>query len=331
MKALNSAKGDLQGRIVGAVRRELARLRSDPARETEALVRRLKWRIARRLTPVIAVDTDGVRLFVSTADQTLSKGLFCYPDVRQQDAQLAFAVVRSLPLGAERLEGGTVLEIGANIGSHTVEFLTHYGAGHVVAIEPDPGNFALLTHNVVENGLADRATILQLAVSDSDGRVELELSPDNAGDHRVRVSEIAERERAAVTVEAASVDSLAERGKLDLDAVALVWMDVQGHEAHVLRGARRLLGSDVPIVMEYWPGGLRRSGTLDAVHQLIAEHYSYVIDLDTRGHGRPQVVGADDLPALERLRGWDDGRLIEPSTDLVLARDITPDWQLGRR
>ncbi len=220
-----------------------------------------------------------------------------------------------------------MLEIGANIGSHTVEFLMHYRADHVVALEPDPGNFALLRHNVLANDLAERTTLLQLAASDSDGIVELELSPDNAGDHRVRVSGKANGARPTVTVRAASVDSLERAEKLDLEAVSLVWMDVQGHETHVLRGARRLLGSEVPIVMEYWPGGLRRSGTLDALHELVAAHYRYVIDLDTRGDGQPRVISSSELPALERMPNWNDGSVLEPSTDLVLAPDIDPRWR----
>jgi FkbM family methyltransferase len=276
----------------------------------------------------MAVDTDGLRLFVSTADQTLSKGLFCYRDVPQRDAELAFAVLRSLPAAARRLNGGTVLEVGANIGSHTVEFLARYGAGHVIAIEPDPGNFALLTHNVVENDLSERVTLLQLAASDHDGVVELELSPDNAGDHRVRVAGSGDGTRTTVSVRAVALDSLSEAGQLDVDALALVWMDVQGHEAHVLRGAHRLLASGAPIVMEYWPGGLRRSGSLEALHELVATHYPYIVDLDTRGDGQPQVISSKDLPALERTRNWDDGRLLNPSTDLVLARDIDAHWRL---
>jgi FkbM family methyltransferase len=279
----------------------------------------------------MAVDADGMRLFVSTADQTLSKGLFCYPGLRQDDAELAFAVLHSLPEVAERLPGSTVLEIGANIGSHTVEFLLHYGASHVVAIEPDPANFALLTQNVVANNLTERTTLLQLAASDSDGEVELELSPDNAGDHRVRVPGGGESARAAVRVPAASVDSIQRAGTVDLDSVGLAWIDVQGHEAHVLRGAHRLLSSGVPIVMEYWPRGLRRSGDLDSLHELVAAHYQYIIDLNSRGEEEPCVIPSSDLPALERIRNWGDGRLLEPSTDLVLAPGISPEWRFQAR
>ncbi len=172
----------------GAASRQIRRLRADFGIESEALVRRAVWRVAKRITPVMAVDKDGLRFFVSTADQTLGRRLFCYRRVPQRDIERAFSVLRAIPGVAARLDGSPVLEIGANIGSHTVELVTRYGAGSVVAIEPDPGNFSLLRQNVLANDLADRATLLQLAASDIDGSVQLELSESNPGDHRVRVA-----------------------------------------------------------------------------------------------------------------------------------------------
>ena len=42
-----------------------------------------------------------------------------------------------------------------------------------------------------------------------------------------------------------------EPGKIPLDELGLVSLDVQGHEAAVLAGATTLLRSRVPVVMEY--------------------------------------------------------------------------------
>lgn len=312
-----------EGRF-GAGKRELHRLRTDFEMESEALFRRAVWRVARRITPVIAVDQDGMRLFVSTADQTLGRRLFCYRRVDQEDIELAFSVLRALPGVGATLDGCRVVEIGANIGSHTVELLKRYGATTVIGIEPDPGNFALLRQNVLANDVADRATLLQLALSDVDGVLQLELSDRNSGDHRVRVqSETVggpESRRETIDVRAARFDSLVESDELDLETTGLVWMDAQGHEAHILRGAEHLLGSRIPIVMEYWPYGLRRAGGIDDLHELIASHYAYVIDLNTPSEAPPRVIAASDLPLLaRRYQAHDHGG---PASDLILAPDI---------
>ncbi|RPJ80913.1 MAG: hypothetical protein EHM18_17695, partial [Acidobacteria bacterium] len=48
--------------------------------------------------------------------------------------------------------------------------------------------------------------------------------------------------------------------KLSLEETGLVWVDIQGHEGHFLRGAQSLLRRGVPIVTEFWPYAIERSG-----------------------------------------------------------------------
>jgi FkbM family methyltransferase len=49
--------------------------------------------------------------------------------------------------------GATVLDVGANVGTHTLAFARLAGpTGRVLAIEGHPETFALLSYNVVENG-----------------------------------------------------------------------------------------------------------------------------------------------------------------------------------
>jgi hypothetical protein len=39
----------------------------------------------------------------------------------------------------------------------------------------------------------------------------------------------------------------------------LVWVDIQGHEAHFFQGAMRFLRRGIPVVSEIWPYGIDRS------------------------------------------------------------------------
>jgi FkbM family methyltransferase len=227
-----------------------------------------------------------------------------------------------------------VVEIGASVGNHTVEFVKRYGARNVVAIEPDPPNCALIRQNLLANEASEHVSLLQVALSDRDGVVDLELSPTNSGGHQVLVPGAEPGAPGGrldtISVPAARFDSLVASGEIDLPSTALVWMDAQGHEGHILRGAEQLLGSDVPIVMEYWPDGLRHAGGLDPLHEIVANHYSYVIDLNSRGEGEPRVLPAQRLETLEREYGWDrPGDHLDPATDLVLSRSTDEAWTLS--
>jgi FkbM family methyltransferase len=210
-----------------------------------------------------------------------------------------------------------------------VAFLTRYGAATVIAVEPDPRNFDLLRLNVTANGLTDRTVTLQLALTDHDGAAKLELSDENIGDHRIRVAEShgggREARRRAIEVPAARLDTLVERGQISIEDTGIAWIDTQGHEAHVLAGAHTLLTSDVPMVIEYWPYGLRRAAGLELLHEIVAEHFAHVIDLRTGDESQPRLLPASELPNLERSYGWcaaNDHRTAY--TDLLLARELRP-------
>ena len=66
-------------------------------------------------------------------------------------------------------------------------------------------------------------------------------------------------------------------------------------------GAQALLGK-VPLVLEYWPYGLRRSNGLDMLHSLMRDHYSEVIDLGRSDTGSGSRASADrDVADLARM------------------------------
>lgn len=266
----------------------------------QQLVREYFFRLARRFTPVLAVDARGVRFYVSTGDDVIGRVTFAHRGF-DEDAMHRLVQVLGDRVGSTApLSGRTVLDVGGNIGTTSVYAIARFGAARAVAFEPEPGNLRLLHQNVVANGLGDRVEIVEAALSNVDGEVEFELSGEDGGDHRVRVGaassrddEMDEAARTVVRVPAHRLDTLVSDGSLDLSDVAIMWIDVQGHEAQVLEGASAVLAAGIPVSIEYWPYGLRRAGGLDALHALIASSFGTVVDL-----GPPFLEGAPrDLPA----------------------------------
>jgi len=161
-------------------------------------------------------------------------------------------------LGQDAIAGRLLIDVGANIGSTTINALHDGLFGHVLAIEPDPENFETLRLNLLLNGLEARATAIQAAASDVDGELSLVVNPTRSGKHRIasgdeRASGAAEEK---LTVAAVTLDSLGEEGVYDPADVGLVWIDAEGHEGHILGGATELTRRSVPVVFEWDPTGL---------------------------------------------------------------------------
>ena len=267
------------------------RILATRAAQRRAHLREVGFRMLRRVTPVAAVEDRGMRIHLQTADLEMSRlayifGLF--------DVEMLQAALDAL---GRPIEGRDLLDVGANIGTTSLAAIV-LGADRVVAIEPAPVNVETLRLNVTANGLESRVSVVAAAASDREGTVELALSATNSGDHRVGGN----GGRRSTEVAAVTIDSLVARGDLDPERLGLAWMDVQGHEAHALAGATSLAEAGVPVVLEYWPFGLREAGGAERLHKLLAERYGRFKDLRAGGDWRPTEAVAELEP---RYRGED--------------------------
>jgi Methyltransferase FkbM domain len=147
------------------------------------------------------------------------------------------------------------------------------------------------------------------------GTLEMELSSDNPGDHRVRERvdgtlpespSFRESSRRTIRIEARTLDDLLGSDSLAAGAqdVQLLWIDVQGHELHVLRGAEALLGRRVPVVMEFWPYGLARAGTEPHDYaDFVASRFSWYYNL---AEARPERRPTNEIVAMFERYGHNE-------------------------
>lgn len=136
--------------------------------------------------------------------------------------------------------GSTVIDVGANIGTHSLAFAALSGAGgRVVAIEPQPAIFALLSDNVTRNGLS-QVQVVNAGVGD---RIA-ELSIPEI-DYRAHINTGAVTLKGAIGTVAVPMITL---DSLDLQRCDLLKIDTEGMEIDVLRGAVELIKRDSPVI-----------------------------------------------------------------------------------
>jgi FkbM family methyltransferase len=298
--------------------RETAKLFLNYRGRRRAVVRGWMFDALRFLTPMVAVEgSNRTRYFVGTSEWI---GRCVYSDGFYEERMMAMVIdiISAMRGGPPPLKGRRFIDVGANIGTASITAISVFGAEDAIGFEPAPDNFKLLQCNLIMNELSSRVRVFQVALSNSPGTAILELSPENCGDHRVRTTSSSnnglfqEAERPTLKVKLVRLDDLIAELEVDVRDVGLMWIDTQGHEGHVLEGAKTVLRSHVPVVLEYWPYGLRRAGGLDLLHSIIAENYSTVVDLSP-----PRATTSD-------YRAQDINQLAEKyeggSTDLLLIK-----------
>lgn len=248
------------------------------------MLRRRVFDLAGLFSRVISVESGGISYLVSTSDRSIGRELFAWRSFEDDIMDRAMGLLRE-EAGEPPLAGKIFIDVGANIGTSTIPALLRFGAASAIAFEPDERCFRLLQHNLLGNDVTSRVHIERSAVWDEPGVADFELGDSNWGDGRVRSGHgsvpgfFEEEKRTTTPVPLTTLDAFIVKHDIDLGRVGLLWVDAQGAEFHVLNGARSLLSSGIPVVMEYWPYGLSRSGGLTELSSLIAEHYTAIVDL----------------------------------------------------
>jgi len=234
----------------------------------------------RHEAPVAAVrvpDARGDLVFLVETADALGKRFF----MTRQRAEL---LVLGRAMDAGRIpRGGTIVDVGAHIGTVSIAALAWHGFEAAVSVEAHPGNARLLAANAALNGVAERITHLRFAASDRAGEAVLDASRRSSAKHKI-VAEASDAAGEAVPVEVRRLDDVAE---IDQGSVRLLWIDVEGHEPEVIRGASRLLERGVPIVLELGHGDAA------ALTETLGSRYERVVDLrgkSTRPEWRVQEL-----------------------------------------
>lgn len=278
-------------------------------------LRAIGFATAARRSEMLLVKFGDGHLVVDSQDQEIGRGVYIRGEYERIYMHTAIDYLRDHVDFSPA--GKTFVDIGANIGTSTVDALLHFGFAGAACFEPDPRNFRLLRANLWLNGLDERATCFQMAASDTDGSASLLLNSTNSGDHRIVGGPAGPGQTDRIqTVSCARIDALVDTGKVELEQTGLIWIDTQGHEPAVLSGAQSILRTGIPVVVEYWPTALMATESLEQLEQLITGNYVKVVDLRLLSHGlESEAVLSSDRIAEMRSRYTGD-----ELTDLLLLK-----------
>lgn len=153
----------------------------------------------------------------------------CYEDLIQtliiENEFFDFAVLKDIQKFIKA--DSVILDIGANIGNHSLYFARFCRPQKIYAFEPVPETYAILTANIEGNQYGDIITVYPFGVGDTAGRARIsKFNHENIGGTELL-------EDAEGSIELISIDAfLPALTKLDF-----IKIDVEGFENRVLEGA----------------------------------------------------------------------------------------------
>ena len=207
--------------------------------------RKLSWRVRKALLP-------GSSFIVSLPDCDAKLKLYVGDEVSYQIYLSIFEMNVRRYLCDTLKPGMTFMDVGANLGLHTVLAAKLVGpSGRVFSFEPSRREFERLNENVRINGMENVATH-RYAVSDRGGRVVLTVCDDEFGgfnsigtvSHPAAKDHVSHQE----DVDAICLDDFVDTN--DIGKLDVLKIDVEGAEVLTLKGARKLLsGAASPTVL----------------------------------------------------------------------------------
>ena len=201
-------------------------------------------------------------------------------------------------LGLPRPQG--VLQVGANSGQE-IPYFVHHGVTHAAMIEPLDGPFAMLAQNCA--GLSDYMPVQALCASVDGREIEFHVASNNGESSSIfkPANHLADypwvQFPATVKLQSFTLDRVynaiaAQRPDIAA-AFDLLFMDVQGAELEVLKGASHVLNQVNYIYTEVGIGGGYEGDVelIDLMHYLRAFDFRlFELGMNAEGWGNALFI-----------------------------------------
>jgi FkbM family methyltransferase len=136
-----------------------------------------------------------------------------------------------------------VLDIGANVGNHTLFYCGHARPSRVFPFEPNPPACASLISNISQNDTGERIDLRYVSLAVGSGPAKYDIEFSRANNMGATALKLISNETATASIEGVRLDDLDFNGR-----VGFVKIDVEGMEMQVLNGAETLFAKQRPHI-----------------------------------------------------------------------------------
>jgi FkbM family methyltransferase len=168
----------------------------------------------------VDVKYHGIKLRLIPAGNTIESKILFGSRLREEE---------ELQHIKAKIVDGVFFDIGANIGYYSL-MAAKYGASRIVAFEPNPELAKRCRLNIELNQLSDRIELLEVALGEKNGTVNLKLDDVDLGSSSI-VSDV----RGAIEIAVPIVTLSEVVTKMDMPQIDVLKIDVEGMEDRILK------------------------------------------------------------------------------------------------
>ena len=263
----------------------------------------------------VGINNKTEKFILYSKDEIISKEIYVKGEFDLLKLKKTIKVLHEKGFKTERL-----FDVGANIGVVCIPAIKQKIVKTGFAVEPEKNNYKLLKTNIILNDLENDIQTYNFALSDSDDKhLNMELSDYNSGGHSVQnlenLKSHGNSKKNFIKVKTKKFDTLFSNVNKIND---LIWIDAQGHEPFILDGCKNALDKEIPIVIEFWPYGLKKNNSWEKMINTI-RGFKYFLDL-SKSENNLEIINDKSLDKL--TSGWDEENKDKHAlfTDILLLK-----------
>ena len=178
------------------------------------------------------------------------------------------------------IAGKIACDIGANIGTQTIYLHKAEVFSKILAIEPDPNNFKLLSFNIEINNLGTRTSLINAAISRNPGIMPLYLNPGftDGGHSLLKREGLSEQ----VDVRVIRMTTAFKEAEINPQDIGFCWIDTEGFDLECVSQILEIAGNKVPVFTEVSENFKGREEAVAYINYL-NEHYQYAYTFENNG------------------------------------------------
>lgn len=255
--------------------------------------------LARESMPYISVQAENLSFFFSNTDQAILNYMVVNKTIWAKD-EMDYVLGYYDSISSKP---GTIVDIGANVGTSIVYFRDKLGEGRrYYAVEPVTDNFNLLNANCAVNGYNDVSTF-RLGISETAGEVKMDINPNNMGNCKIAGTDSArlvqwegDQTYVGESAQMLTLDTFASENNIVTDTPVLFWIDVEGHEPEVFSGGKDTFIRCASVVFcEFNPKLYKYNGRYEGFLKDIKECFAKFICFEQCEPGKYPFRNIDEI------------------------------------